>query len=186
MRRFPPGASGRVCAARERPGAARAAPREHRAHASMDDFAGLFAAVGLASRGLGEAGAARRRAGRREAASRPTPSAAAPTEAASAPEEAAAEEAEPGGLAQYGKHVRNTFLAGVNGVITWPADPVMLAIRPTDEMRSDAGRCRHGPRGRILRRHAAGCAASRHRHARRRALPRSASFRCSASSPATR
>ena len=46
---------------------------------------------------------------------------------------------EAGGLAGYGKHVANTFLAGVNGVITWPADPVMLAIQPTDPMRAMPG-----------------------------------------------
>jgi len=66
-------------------------------------------------------------------------------EAASAPEEAAAEEAEPGALAKYGRHVGNMFLAGVNGVITWPADPVMLAVRPTDDMRAMPGGVVTGP-----------------------------------------
>jgi len=66
-------------------------------------------------------------------------------ETASAPEEAAAEEAEPGALAQYGRHVGNTFLAGVNGLITWPADPVMLAVRPTDDMRAMPGGVVTGP-----------------------------------------
>jgi hypothetical protein len=66
-------------------------------------------------------------------------------EAEAAPEEAAAEEAEPGFFARYGNDVRNTFLAGVNGLITWPADPVMLAVRPTDEMRSMPGGVVTGP-----------------------------------------
>ena len=62
-----------------------------------------------------------------------------------AAEEAAAEEAEPGFIARYAKHVSNTFLAGANGIITWPADPVMLAVRPTDEMRSMPGGVVIGP-----------------------------------------
>ncbi len=44
-----------------------------------------------------------------------------------------------------GKHVANTFLAGLNGMITWPADPVMLAIKPTDEMRAMPGGVVTGP-----------------------------------------
>ena len=74
-------------------------------------------------------------------------SASAPKEAesASSPEDAAAAEAEPGILEKYGRHVSNTFLAGVNGVITWPADPVMLAVRPTDEMRAMPGGVVTGP-----------------------------------------
>ncbi len=62
-----------------------------------------------------------------------------------AAEEAAAEESEPGFFVRYGKHVSNTFLAGANGLITWPADPVMLAVRPTDEMRSMPGGVVTGP-----------------------------------------
>ena len=58
---------------------------------------------------------------------------------ASAAEAEPAEDAEPGFFARYGDHVRTTFLAGVNGIITWPADPVMLAVRPTDEMRDMPG-----------------------------------------------
>lgn len=58
---------------------------------------------------------------------------------APAAEEEPAEEAGPGYFARYGNHVRTTFLAGVNGIITWPADPVMLAVRPTDEMRDMPG-----------------------------------------------
>jgi len=73
------------------------------------------------------------------------PEEAAADEATSAPEEAAAEEPEPGFWARYGNHVRNTFLAGANGIITWPADPVMLAVRPTDEMRSMPGGVVTGP-----------------------------------------
>lgn len=70
----------------------------------------------------------------------------APAEAeAEAPEEAAAEEPEGSFISRYGNHVRNTFLAGVNGVITWPADPVMLAVRPTEEMRSMPGGVVTGP-----------------------------------------
>ena len=74
--------------------------------------------------------------------------AAAPEEAAAEPEaaeEAAAEEPEGSFISRYGNHVRNTFLAGVNGVITWPADPVMLAVRPTEEMRSMPGGVVTGP-----------------------------------------
>jgi hypothetical protein len=59
--------------------------------------------------------------------------AAAASEEEVAAEEEAAED-EPGFLAQYGHDVANTFLAGANGLITWPADPVMLTVRPTDEM----------------------------------------------------
>ena len=66
-------------------------------------------------------------------------------EAAPADEPEAAEEAEPGAIAGYGKHVANTFLAGLNGVITWPADPVMLAIEPTDAMREMPGGVVTGP-----------------------------------------
>jgi LytS/YehU family sensor histidine kinase len=36
-------------------------------------------------------------------------------------------------------------LAGVNGVITWPADPVMLTIQPTDAMRAMPGGVVTGP-----------------------------------------
>jgi len=67
------------------------------------------------------------------------------TEATSASDEDAAEEAEPGALARYGRHVSNSFLAGVNGLITWPADPVMLAVRPTDDMRAMPGGVVTGP-----------------------------------------
>jgi hypothetical protein len=67
-----------------------------------------------------------------------------PAEAETA-EEDAAEEAEGSFISRYGNHVRNTFLAGVNGVITWPADPVMLAVEPTDEMRSMPGGVVTGP-----------------------------------------
>jgi hypothetical protein len=35
--------------------------------------------------------------------------------------------------------VANTFLGGLNGVVTAPADPVMLAIQPNDEMRAIPG-----------------------------------------------
>jgi hypothetical protein len=71
----------------------------------------------------------------------------APEEAESAPEaEPAAEaDAEPGFFVRYGNDVRNTFLAGTNGIITWPADPVMLAVRPTDEMREMPGGVVTGP-----------------------------------------
>lgn len=68
----------------------------------------------------------------------------APADEASADEESAAE-GESGGIAGYGKHVANTFLAGVNGIITWPADPVMLAIEPTDDMRGLPGGVVTGP-----------------------------------------
>jgi hypothetical protein len=60
--------------------------------------------------------------------------------AESAPEqEAAAEEGEGSFISNWANHVRNTFLAGVNGVITWPADPVMLTVNPTEEMSSLPG-----------------------------------------------
>jgi hypothetical protein len=55
------------------------------------------------------------------------------------PEPEPEEEAEPGFFARYGSHVGNTFLGGANGILTWPADPVMLAVRPTDEMRDMPG-----------------------------------------------
>ena len=74
--------------------------------------------------------------------------AAAPEEAAAeaeAGEDTAAEEPEGSFISRYGDHVRNTFLAGVNGVITWPADPVMLAVEPTEEMRSMPGGVVTGP-----------------------------------------
>jgi hypothetical protein len=91
-----------------------------------------------------EEGAAASEPEAEEAAS--APEAAEAEEAASAPEEAAAdEESEPGFLARYGNHVSNTFLAGAHGIITWPADPVMLAVRPTDEMRSQPGGVVTGP-----------------------------------------
>ncbi len=64
---------------------------------------------------------------------------------AEAAEETAVEEPEGSFISRYGNHVRNTFLAGVNGVITWPADPVMLAARPTEEMRSMPGGVVTGP-----------------------------------------
>jgi hypothetical protein len=69
--------------------------------------------------------------------------ASAPEEAAAAAEPAAEEQAseeeavedeEPGFLAQYGTDFANTFLAGANGLLTWPADPVMLTVQPTEEM----------------------------------------------------
>lgn len=66
-------------------------------------------------------------------------------EAASAPEAGAAGESEPGFFARYGHHVKNTFLGGVNGVITWPADPVMLAVNPTSDMRALPGGVVTGP-----------------------------------------
>jgi len=74
--------------------------------------------------------------------------AAAPEEAAGEAEvgeETAAEEPEGSFISRYGDHVRNSFLAGVNGVITWPADPVMLAVEPTEEMRSMPGGVVTGP-----------------------------------------
>ena len=81
-----------------------------------------------------------------EAEAAAEPESAPEAEAEAAPEEeAAAEEGEGGGIAGYGKHVANTFLAGVNGMITWPADPVMLAIKPTDEMKEMPGGVVTGP-----------------------------------------
>jgi hypothetical protein len=66
--------------------------------------------------------------------------------AESAPEEEAAAEEEGGGfVSNWANHVRNTFLGGVNGVITWPADPVMLAVKPTEEMSSLPGGVVTGP-----------------------------------------
>jgi hypothetical protein len=78
-----------------------------------------------------------------EAAAEPT--AEEPAEAsAEAPAEAAAEEttdeaaeeeeAEPSWISQYGRNVATAFLGGSNGLITWPADPVMLTVNPTEEM----------------------------------------------------
>ena len=98
---------------------------------------------GFASAALAEEGVAPGEPAAEEAASAPEEATA--EEAASASEEAAAEEPEAGFFARYGNHVRNTFLAGVNGVITWPADPVMLAVRPTEEMRSMPGGVVTGP-----------------------------------------
>jgi hypothetical protein len=70
-----------------------------------------------------------------------------PAAAESAPEEEAAaeEEGEPGFISNWANHFRHTFLAGVNGVITWPADPVMLTVRPTEEMSSLPGGVVTGP-----------------------------------------
>lgn len=59
--------------------------------------------------------------------------------------EGEAEEGESGGIVGYGKHVANTFLAGANGMLTWPADPVMLAIEPTDDMKDMPGGVVTGP-----------------------------------------
>jgi hypothetical protein len=72
------------------------------------------------------------------------PAAEAPSDEA-AGEEAAAEEGEAGFLSRYGNDVKNTFLGGLNGLITWPADPVMLAVKPTDEMRGLPGGVVTGP-----------------------------------------
>ena len=69
----------------------------------------------------------------------------APAEAAEPEEAAAEEEGEGSFIANWANHVRNTFLAGVNGVITWPADPVMLTINPTEEMSSMPGGVVTGP-----------------------------------------
>jgi hypothetical protein len=83
-----------------------------------------------------------------EAAGASAPEEATAEEAATeeaATEEEAMEESEPGFLMQYGRDVGNSFLAGVNGLITWPADPVMLAVRPTDEMRAMPGGVVTGP-----------------------------------------
>lgn len=99
--------------------------------------------LGFASAALAEEEAAPSEPAAKQAASAPEEATA--EEAASAPEEAAAEEPEAGFLARYGNHVRNTFLAGANGVITWPADPVMLAVRPTEEMRGMPGGVVTGP-----------------------------------------
>jgi len=86
----------------------------------------------------------------KEAASAPEaeaePESAPADEAEAAPEAEATEEgAEDGAIAGYGKHVANTFLAGLNGMITWPADPVMLAIEPTEDMRALPGGVVTGP-----------------------------------------
>jgi hypothetical protein len=81
-----------------------------------------------------------------EAAEEPAAEEQATEEKAPAEEPAAEEEeAEEGFFSRWGNHVRNTFLAGVNGVITWPADPVMLAVEPTEEMRDMPGGVVTGP-----------------------------------------
>ncbi|HEY8156980.1 MAG TPA: hypothetical protein VII72_22835 [Myxococcota bacterium] len=112
--------------------------------------------LGLASASLADDTAAPAEPAAEESAAEPAPAAAGdesatapeetpPEEAEAAPEEAAAEEPEAGFFRRYGHHVSNTFLAGVNGLITWPADPVMLAVRPTDEMREMPGGVVTGP-----------------------------------------
>jgi len=98
---------------------------------------------GFASAALAEEEAAPSGPAAEEAESAPAEATA--EEATTAAEEGAAEEPEAGFFARYGNHVRNTFLAGANGVITWPADPVMLAVRPTEEMRSMPGGVVTGP-----------------------------------------
>jgi len=92
----------------------------------------LLAWASAASAGADEADAAA------EPGAAKTESPAAAEKSAPAAEEPA-EAAEAGGVVGYGKHVANTFLAGVNGVITWPADPVMLTLEPTDAMRGMPG-----------------------------------------------
>jgi hypothetical protein len=97
----------------------------------------LFAWTSAAPARADEAGAATDSdAAKAQSAGKAEPAAAAEE---SAPAEEPAEAAEAGGVVGYGKHVANTFLAGVNGVITWPADPVMLTIQPTDAMRGMPG-----------------------------------------------
>jgi hypothetical protein len=98
----------------------------------------LFALTSAVPAGADEAATAAEPAAE-QAASAPKAEAAAAEEPESAPAEGAAEAGAGGVLLGYGKHVANTFLAGVNGVITWPADPVMLAIQPTDPMRAMPG-----------------------------------------------
>jgi hypothetical protein len=66
-------------------------------------------------------------------------------EEAAAEEASESEESESGGIVGYGKHVANTFLAGANGMLTFPADPVMLAIQPTDDMKALPGGVVTGP-----------------------------------------
>jgi hypothetical protein len=109
----------------------------------------LFGIAGLASANADEAtapAAADEAASAPEAEAEAEPESEPAAEAQAAPEEEATEaEAEDGAFAGYGKHVANTFLAGVNGMITWPADPVMLAIEPTDDMRALPGGVVTGP-----------------------------------------
>jgi hypothetical protein len=99
----------------------------------------LFALTSAVPAGADEAATAAEPAAE-QPASAPKAEAAAAGEQESAPaEEAAGGGGAAGALLGYGKHVANTFLAGVNGVITWPADPVMLTIQPTDAMRTLPG-----------------------------------------------
>ncbi len=98
----------------------------------------LFALTSAVPAGADEAATGAEPAAEK-AASAPKAEAAAAEEQESAPAEETAETGAGGVLLGYGKHVANTFLAGVNGVITWPADPVMLTIQPTDAMRTLPG-----------------------------------------------
>jgi hypothetical protein len=70
--------------------------------------------------------------------------AAADESAAEATDEAG-EEGEPGFLASYGNDVKTKFLGGTNGVITSFADPVALAVNPTDDMKAMPGGVVTGP-----------------------------------------
>jgi hypothetical protein len=67
------------------------------------------------------------------------------TEEAGEEVEEAAEETEGGFFSDYGTDFKNTFLGGLNGLITFPADPVALAINPTDDMKSLPGGVVTGP-----------------------------------------
>ena len=113
----------------------------------MDDRAGGFVAVRAGEPLHRRARKSLRRrppaAEEKASAAKPEAAEAAAEPEASEPEAASAEEG--GVIARYGKHVANTFLGGVNGMITWPADPVMLAIKPTDEMRRMPGGVVTGP-----------------------------------------
>jgi hypothetical protein len=142
-----------VCAARSGAGPHAISEEHRRMRAWMIGLACalLFGGTGLAPANAEEATAPADEAAEKEASA---PEAEPAAESESAPEaaaeaapeeEATAEEAEDGAFAGYGKHVANTFLAGVNGIITWPADPVMLAMKPTDEMRALPGGVVTGP-----------------------------------------
>jgi hypothetical protein len=75
-------------------------------------------------------------AGEAEAGDEATAGDEAPAEEASA-EEAPAEEAEeeePSAWSEYLSDTRTRALTGMNGILTWPADPVMAAVKPPEAL----------------------------------------------------
>jgi hypothetical protein len=55
------------------------------------------------------------------------------------------EDEEPGVFTEFGIEVKNHFLGGLNGVITFPADPVMMTVDPPETLRELPGGKVTGP-----------------------------------------